>query len=68
MPGDVDKAASLKSIPILMVFGDYIEQDSRWPKMRQADVTFGEGVRAAGGSVDVVDLPRPASGATRTCS
>ena len=40
-----------------MVFGDYIEQDSRWPKMRQADVTFGDAVRAAGGSVDVVDLP-----------
>ena len=52
-----DKAAALKDIPILMVFGDYIEQDSRWPKMRQADVTFGDAVRAAGGSVDVVDLP-----------
>jgi hypothetical protein len=25
--------------------------------MRQADVTFGDAVRAAGGSVDVVDLP-----------
>jgi hypothetical protein len=57
VPGDVDKAAALKGIPILMVFGDYIEQDSRWPKMRQADVTFGDAVRAAGGSVDVVDLP-----------
>jgi pimeloyl-ACP methyl ester carboxylesterase len=57
VPGDVDKAAALKNIPILMVFGDYVEQDSRWPKMRQADVTFGDAVRAAGGSVDVVDLP-----------
>ena len=55
--GDKDKAAVLKDIPVLMVFGDYIDQDSRWPKIRQADVSFGDAVRAAGGSVDVVNLP-----------
>ena len=55
--GDKDKAAALKGIPVLMVFGDYIDQDSRWPKIRQADVSFGDAVRAAGGSVDVVNLP-----------
>jgi pimeloyl-ACP methyl ester carboxylesterase len=55
--GDVTKAAALKNIPILMVFGDYIASDSRWPAMRAKDVAFGDAVRAAGGSVDVVDLP-----------
>jgi hypothetical protein len=55
--GDVAKAAALKDIPVLMVFGDYIEQDTRWPKMRAGDLEFAAAVRAAGGSVDVVDLP-----------
>jgi hypothetical protein len=55
--GDRDKASAIKDIPVLMVFGDYIEKDSRWPKMRQGDLDFAEAVRAAGGNVDVVDLP-----------
>jgi hypothetical protein len=40
-----------------MIFGDYIEPDSRWPKMRQGDLDFAAAVRAAGGTVDAVDLP-----------
>jgi hypothetical protein len=55
--GDIAKADVLKAIPTLMIFGDYIEQDSRWPKMRQADLDFAQAIRAAGGSVDVVNLP-----------
>ena len=55
--GDIGQAAALKSIPVLMVFGDYIAQDSRWPKMRQGDLDFAQAVRGAGGSVDVVNLP-----------
>ena len=55
--GDIAKAAVLKTIPVLMVFGDYIDQDSRWPKMRAADLDFAQAVRAAVGSVDVVNLP-----------
>jgi hypothetical protein len=55
--GDRDKAAAIKDIPVLMVFGDYIEQDSRWPKMRQGDLDYAAAVQAGGGSVDVVNLP-----------
>jgi hypothetical protein len=55
--GDVDKAAAIKNIPVLMMFGDFIPQDARWPKMRQGDLDFAQAVRAAGGSVDVIDLP-----------
>jgi pimeloyl-ACP methyl ester carboxylesterase len=55
--GDPAKVAALKDIPVLMVFGDYIAQDSRWPTIRGNGVRFAEAVRAAGGSVDVVDLP-----------
>jgi pimeloyl-ACP methyl ester carboxylesterase len=55
--GDPAKVAALRDIPILLVYGDYIAQDSRWPTIRANGVRFAEAVRAAGGSVDVVDLP-----------
>jgi pimeloyl-ACP methyl ester carboxylesterase len=55
--GDAAKVAALRNIPVLMVYGDYIAQDSRWPTIRANGVRFAEAVRAAGGSVDVVDLP-----------
>lgn len=56
--GDVAKVDVLKNIPTLIVYGDYIEQDSRWPKIRANGVAFADAIRAAGGSVDVVDLPK----------
>jgi pimeloyl-ACP methyl ester carboxylesterase len=55
--GDKDKAANLKAIPVLFVYGDNIATDSRWPKMRQIGLDYGEALRAAGGKVDVVNLP-----------
>ncbi|HEV2571786.1 MAG TPA: esterase [Beijerinckiaceae bacterium] len=55
--GDPTKAAALKDIPVLMVFGDFIEQDSRWPTIRKNATDFGDKITAAGGSVDVVNLP-----------
>lgn len=55
--GDAAKIAALRNIPVLMVYGDYIAQDSRWPTIRANGVRFAEQIRAAGGSVDVVDLP-----------
>ncbi|HEX2655180.1 MAG TPA: esterase [Xanthobacteraceae bacterium] len=55
--GDREKAAALKDIPVLMMFGDFIPQDLRWPKMRQNDLDFADAIRAAGGSVDVINLP-----------
>ena len=48
----------LKGIPSLMVYGDFIEQDSRWPKIRATGLAFADGIRAAGGIADVVDLPK----------
>jgi pimeloyl-ACP methyl ester carboxylesterase len=55
--GDPKQADRLKDIPILAVYGDYIEQDARWPKIRQNGLDFYDLVRKAGGAVDVVDLP-----------
>ncbi|PSO16526.1 esterase [Bradyrhizobium sp. MOS003] len=56
--GDIARADVLKNIPTLIVYGDYIEQDSRWPKIRANGIAFADAIRAAGGSVDVVDLPK----------
>ena len=55
--GDPAKAAALKNIPTLVVFGDYIEQDARWPKIRENDLKFLDMVKAAGGNPEVVNLP-----------
>ena len=55
--GDKAQAGALKNIPTLVVYGDYIPLDSRWPKMRQIGLDYAEAVRAAGGNVDVVNLP-----------
>src|SRR6267154_2577273 len=56
--GDPAKVETLKNIPTLMLYGDYIERDSRWPKIRATGLAFADGIRAAGGSADVVDLPK----------
>jgi hypothetical protein len=40
-----------------MIFGDYILQDARWPKIRQNDYDFADAIRAGGGKVDVINLP-----------
>lgn len=55
--GLAEKVAALRGIPVLMIFGDYIADDARWPTIRANGIAFAEAVRAAGGSVDVVDLP-----------
>ena len=55
--GDINQAAVLRNVPILTVYGDYIDQDARWPKIRSIGVKFIEAVRAAGGKGDIVDLP-----------
>jgi pimeloyl-ACP methyl ester carboxylesterase len=55
--GAAEKAAALKDIPQLVVYGDYIDHDARWPTLRRNGMAFVERVRAAGGTVEVMDLP-----------
>lgn len=52
-----EKVAALAGIPVLMLYGDFIEGDARWPAIRARGLAFAEAVRRAGGSVEVVDLP-----------
>ena len=37
--------------------GDNAKEHPRWPKIRQNGVDYAEAFKAAGGSVDLVDLP-----------
>ena len=55
--GDPAKIYVLTSIPQLVLYGDYIEQDPRWPAIRARGVAFAEEIRAAGGFIDIIDLP-----------
>lgn len=50
--------AKLKNVPILAVYGDYIEQDPRWSQIKEVVSHYYDAVRAGGGTVDVVDLPK----------
>jgi len=56
--GDPKQYDRLKNTPIVAVYGDYIEEDQRWPKIKANGIQFLEGVRNAGGRYDVIDLPK----------
>lgn len=56
--GDAAQAAALKNIPVLAVFGDYFEVDARWATIRKTAEAYFVNLRAAGGRVDIADLPK----------
>jgi pimeloyl-ACP methyl ester carboxylesterase len=56
--GDADRAAALRNIPVLAVWGDYFDVDARWATIRKTAETYFDAVRKAGGNVRVVDLPK----------
>ena len=47
----------MKNIPILTVYGDNIDLDSRWPKIRQTQLDLNQKYITAGARVDVINLP-----------
>jgi hypothetical protein len=57
-PGDANLAGNLKNTPILAVYGDYIDEDPRWPTIRANELKFLEQVKAAGGRYEVINLPQ----------
>src|SRR5215475_12788153 len=55
--GNKSKVASIKGSPVLFVIGDNAKDHPRWSKIRAGDVDYANALKAAGGSVDFVDLP-----------
>lgn len=55
--GDPARAAALKDTPNLSLYGDFIDQDARWPAIRANNLQFQQALRAAGGKPELIDLP-----------
>jgi pimeloyl-ACP methyl ester carboxylesterase len=55
--GAKDKAAALKNIPMAIIYGDNAKDHPRWGKIRQNVHDYAGLIKAAGGSVDLIDLP-----------
>ena len=55
--GAKDKVATLKNIPMMVMYGDNAREHPRWGKIRQNVHDYVGLIRAAGGTVDTVDLP-----------
>src|SRR2546423_15522675 len=55
--GDPARIDVLKDIPTLFIYGDYIERDSRWPKIRATRLALADAMKAARGSLHVLELP-----------
>jgi hypothetical protein len=55
--GNPAKAAALRNTPVLKVFGDNVDLHPRRVAYRKLDLAYAAAVRAAGGKVDVINLP-----------
>jgi len=55
--GDREKVQSIKTTPILVIYGDNARDHPRWSKIRQGGVDYAAVLKSVGGSIDVVDLP-----------
>ncbi len=55
--GDRNKVASVKATPVLVVYGDNAKDHPRWSRIRQGGVDYAGVLKAAGGHIDIVDLP-----------
>ena len=55
--GNLAQAAALKNTPVLMIFGDYVDQHPRWSTFKKIDMEYGNAIKAAGGTVDWINLP-----------
>lgn len=56
-PPETANLASLKDIPQLIVWGDFIPQSELWTKLSQASIKYHKALSALGGKVDFVSLP-----------
>jgi hypothetical protein len=55
--GDAASAAALRNVPILVVYGDSIEQSPNFSEQREINRKMAALAQAAGGSIEIVNLP-----------
>jgi pimeloyl-ACP methyl ester carboxylesterase len=55
--GSRESVAALKTIPMLVIYGDNAKDHPRWGEIRQKVLAYAAAIKAAGGSVDLIDLP-----------
>src|ERR1044072_9113232 len=55
--GNTEKVAALKNIPIAVIYGDNAKEHPRWAQIRRNVSGYANAIKAAGGSVDLIDLP-----------
>ena len=55
--GIVANAPKLKNTPVLMIFGDNVDQHPRWAAFKKIDTEYANAIKAGGGSVDWINLP-----------
>ena len=56
--GDPKQVEKLKNVPMLAIYGDYIEKDARWPTIRGNGVKFLAEAGKHGAKYEVIDLPK----------
>ena len=52
------EAAKVKGMPLLIVWGDFIDKHAVWQKIAANPRSGREAIKAAGGTVDTFDLPK----------
>jgi hypothetical protein len=55
--GVLANAPKLKDVPVLMLFGDYVDDHPRWAAFKKIDTEYANAIKAAGGTVDWINLP-----------
>ena len=55
--GILANAPKLKDVPVLMVWGDFVDQHPTWATFKKIDTEYANAIKAAGGKVDWINLP-----------
>lgn len=55
--GDATTAAALKHVPMLVLYGDYVDKSPMFSGQRENNLKMAALAKAAGGSIEIVNLP-----------
>ena len=55
--GDAATVAALKNVPIVVIYGDNIDKSPNFSEQRAVNIKMAASARAAGGSIDIINLP-----------